>query len=54
MVANGRFDDFEDFEKTAIKANEFKINNNEIIVDTTDFSKVNIYDIIEKIKKYDV
>ena len=54
LVANGMFDDFENFEKTAIKANEFKINDNEIIVDTTDFSKVNIDDIIEKIKKYDV
>lgn len=50
LVANGVFDDFENFEKTAIKFKEFKINDNEILVDTTDFSKVDFDGIIENIQ----
>lgn len=49
LISNGLFDDFKNFEQTAIKSKEFKINNNEILVDTTDFSKVNFDEIINKI-----
>ncbi len=52
LVSNGVFDDFQNFEKTAIKSKEFRINNNEILVDTTDFSKVDFDGIIEDIQKY--
>ncbi len=52
LVSNGVFDNFENFEKTAIKSKEFRINNNEILVDTTDFSKVDFDGIIEDIQKY--
>lgn len=52
LVSNGVFDDFENFEKTAVKSKEFNINGDEILVDTTDFSKVNFYEIIENIQKY--
>ena len=52
LVSNGVFDDFKNFEKTAIKSKEFKINDNEILVDTTDFSKVDFDGIIEDIRKY--
>ena len=52
LVANGVFDDFGNFEKTSIKAKEFKIDDNEILVDTTDFSKVDFDGIIKKIRKY--
>lgn len=52
LVANGVFDDFKDFEKTAIKSKEFKIDDNEILVNTTDFINVNFSDIIENIQKY--
>lgn len=50
LVSNGVFDDFENFEKTSIKANEFIINDNEIVVDTTDFAKVDLNRIIDAIK----
>lgn len=49
LISNGLFDDFENFEQAAIKSKEFKINNNEIIVDTTDFLKVNFNEIIYNI-----
>ncbi len=49
LQANGVFDDFENFRKTSIKSKEFKINDKEIIVDTTDFGKVNFEDIIKKL-----
>lgn len=49
LVSNGVFDDFKNFEQTALKSKEFKINNNEILVDTTDFSKVNFDEIIHNI-----
>ena len=52
LVSNGIFDNFEDYEKISIKSKEFKISNNEILVDTTDFSKVDFDEIIENIKKY--
>ena len=52
LVSNGIFDDFENFEKTAVKAKEFKINDDEILVDTTDFSKVDFNKIIKDIQKY--
>ena len=52
LVSNGVFDNFDDFEKTAVKSKEFKIDDNEIIVDTTDFSKVDFNSIISNIKKY--
>lgn len=51
LKANGVFDDFEEFKKTSIKAKEFKINDNEIIVDTTDFEKVDFDGIIKEIEK---
>lgn len=51
LVANGTFDDFENFEKTAIKTKEFKIDDNEISVDTTDFSKVDFDKIIANIQE---
>lgn len=51
LTSNGIFDDFENFKKTADKANEFKINEQEIIVNTTDFSKVDFEKIINKIHK---
>ena len=52
LVSNGVFDDFENFEKTSVKAKEFKINDDEILVDTTDFSKVDFNKIIKDIQKY--
>lgn len=52
LVSNGVFDNLEDYEKTVLKSKEFKISNNEILVDTTDFSKVDFDEIIENIKKY--
>ena len=52
LVANGVFDDFKNFEKTSIKSKDFKIDDNEILVNTTDFLNVDFDDIIESIKKY--
>ena len=52
LVANGKFDNFEDFEKIAIKSKEFKIDCKEIIVDTTDFSSVNYENLISNIKRH--
>ncbi len=49
LVANGVFDEFKNFEQTAIKSKEFKIDDNEILVDTTDFSKVDFDEIIHNI-----
>lgn len=37
LVSNGAFDDFETFTKLSEKCKGFKINDNELIVDTTDF-----------------
>lgn len=49
LVSNGAFDDFETFKKLSNNCKEFKVNNNELIVDTTEFSSINIDDIIKKI-----
>lgn len=49
LVSNGTFDDFEVYLKHTNKLREFKINNNEIIVDTTDFAKVNFELIMNQI-----
>ena len=51
LIANGVFDDFEEFKRTSIKSKEFKINDNEILVDTTDFSKVDLNQIVDNIKE---
>ncbi len=52
LVSDGVFDNFEDFKRASAKASGFKINDNEIVVDTTDFSKVNLTSIIDNIQKY--
>ena len=49
LVSNGVFNKFEEFKKTADKSREFKISNQEILVDTTDFLKVNFSEIMDKI-----
>lgn len=51
LVSNGTFDDFEEYLKHSNKLKEFKINDDEIIVDTTDFSKVNFEDIMKQIQE---
>lgn len=51
LVANGVFDDFKEFEKLSNKCKEFKINDNEIIVDTTDFSNIDIDEIVDNINR---
>ena len=51
LVSNGAFDDFETFTKLSEKCKEFKINDNELIVDTTDFSNINIDEIINDINR---
>lgn len=51
LVSNGTFDDFEEYLKHSNKLKEFKINDDEIVVDTTDFSKVNFEDIMSQIHK---
>lgn len=49
LVSNGVFDDFKNFEQAALKSKEFKINNNEISIDATDFLKINVDEIIHNI-----
>lgn len=49
LVANGKFDDYRSFEQTSQKAREFRIDNNEIIIDTTDFDNVYFNALIEEI-----
>lgn len=51
LVAEGAFDDFEKFKEVSSKAKEFKINGEEILVDTSDFTKVQLEKIIEAIKE---
>ena len=51
LVSNGMFDDYENFKKTHEKSREFKIDENEILVDTTNFRTVNIENIIKKIQE---
>jgi predicted kinase len=50
LVANGKFDSFEEYEKQSIILRDFKMND-EIIIDTTDFSKVNFESIMKQIKE---
>ncbi len=50
LLVNGEFDKFEKFYEVQERANEFKIDENDIIVDTTDFSKVDYREILKKIK----
>lgn len=51
LVANGVFDDFEKFKEISQKARDFKLEKNEeILVDTTDFSQVNFEEILRKIE----
>ena len=50
LVANGKFDSFEEYEKQSIILIDFKMND-EIIIDTTDFSKVNFESIMKQIKE---
>ena len=52
LVANGKFDNFDNFEKTTLKSKEFKIEGKEILVDTTNFSNVDVNSIIQKIQNY--
>lgn len=52
LIANGVFNEFKNFEQTAIKSKEFKIDDNEILVDTTDFSKVDFDEIIQKLLNF--
>ena len=49
LVSNGKFDDYETFKQVSQKTGEFKIDNNEIIVDTTSFDNVNFNTLIEEI-----
>ncbi|MCI8965173.1 MAG: AAA family ATPase [Clostridia bacterium] len=51
LVANGAFDDFKEFEKLSNKCKEFKINDNEIVIDTTDFSNIDIDEIVGNINR---
>ena len=50
LVSNGIFDDYENFKKTHEKSREFKIDDNEILVDTTDFTTVDINAIIKQLQ----
>jgi len=52
LLANGEFDKFEKFYEVQKRANEFKIDENDIIVDTTDFSKVDYKEILKRIKSW--
>lgn len=49
LVSNGVFDDFKNFEQATLKSKEFKMSNNELLVDTTDFSRVDFDEIIYNI-----
>lgn len=52
LVADGIFDDFEKFKEIAKKAKNFELGDNkEILVDTTDFSKVDFKWILEELKR---
>lgn len=52
LVSNGMFDDYENFKKTHEKSREFKIDDNEIIIDTTDFTTVDINAIIKQLQEW--
>ena len=45
-----KFDSFEEYEKQSIILRDFKMND-EIIIDTTDFSKVNFESIMKQIRE---
>jgi deoxyadenosine/deoxycytidine kinase len=51
LASNGVFDDYDNFYKASLKGKEFKLDNEEIVIDTTDFSKVDLEDIINKIRE---
>ena len=51
LVTEGVFDDFEKFKEVSNKAREFKINDEEILIDTSDFSKVKFEKIIEVVRE---
>ena len=50
LFSNGKFDNYEVFESRASVLRNFKIDDNEIIVDTTDFNTVDYDSIIDYIK----
>lgn len=50
LVANGVFDDLETFKKMAEKAKEFKMDDKEIVIDTTNFANIDFEKVIEEIK----
>lgn len=50
LFSNGKFDNYEVFESRASVLRNFKINDNEIVVDTTDFDTVDYNKIIDFIK----
>lgn len=52
LVSNGVFDNLETFKMNCEKAKEFQIDKEEIVVDTTDFSKVNVLGIVTDIQDY--
>lgn len=47
LNSNGKFDDFEVYKQASEKMNEFRIDDNEIVIDTTDFNKVDFDKLIE-------
>lgn len=49
LISNGTFDDFEEFKKIYQKIKKFKINDNELLINTTDFSNVDIDKVINTI-----
>ena len=51
LVSNGKFDDFETYKQASEKTKEFKINDNEIVIDTTDFDKIDLNKLINEIKR---
>ena len=50
LFSNGKFDNYEVFESRASVLRNFKIDDNEIVVDTTDFNTVDYDSIIDYIK----
>lgn len=51
LVSNGVFDELEEFKKISNKTQEFSINEQEIVVDTTDFEKVDFLELMDKVYK---
>lgn len=51
LLANGIFDDIEKFKEVSNKARNFKLNDGkEILIDTSDFSKIDFGEIMKEIK----